>query len=374
MKAAVIVFPGSNCDRDVATVVEAAMGRKPLMVWHRGTELPAVDLVVVPGGFSYGDYLRCGAMAAHSPIMQAVKARALAGTPVLGICNGFQILTEVGLLPGALIKNAGLKFICRDVLLRVETNESPFTRKYATGAVVRFPIAHAEGNYFADQMTLDRLEGDGRIAFRYVTAQGSATAEANPNGSANNIAGIYNENPKRARSDAAPRTPGRSPTRRRRRQTHVRRPCGGVVLTQIDLVITPDVIRAHGLTDEEYARVKDIMGREPNFTELGIFSVMWSEHCSYKSSKKWLKTLPTTAPWVICGPGENAGVIDIGDGQAAIFKMESHNHPSFIEPYQGAATGVGGILRDVFTMGARPIANLNALRFGDPCIRKRAIW
>ncbi len=130
--------------------------------------------------------------------------------------------------------------------------------------------------------------------------------------------------------------------------------------------ITPDVIKSHGLTDDEYKLVLDIMGREPNLTELGIFSVMWSEHCSYKSSKKWLKTLPTKAPWVIQGPGENAGVIDIGHGQAAVFKMESHNHPSFIEPYQGAATGVGGIMRDVFTMGARPIANLNALRFGAP--------
>ncbi|MEO5373049.1 MAG: phosphoribosylformylglycinamidine synthase subunit PurL [Alphaproteobacteria bacterium] len=130
--------------------------------------------------------------------------------------------------------------------------------------------------------------------------------------------------------------------------------------------ITPAVVAEHGLSPEEYQRILDILGRAPNLTELGIFSVMWSEHCSYKSSKKWLKTLPTTAPWVICGPGENAGVIDIGDGQAAIFKMESHNHPSFIEPYQGAATGVGGILRDVFTMGARPVANLNALRFGSP--------
>ena len=130
--------------------------------------------------------------------------------------------------------------------------------------------------------------------------------------------------------------------------------------------ITPDVIKTHGLSDDEYKKILDVLGREPNLVELGIFSVMWSEHCSYKSSKKWLKTLPTTAPWVICGPGENAGVIDIGEGLAAIFKMESHNHPSFIEPYQGAATGVGGILRDVFTMGARPIANMNALRFGDP--------
>ena len=130
--------------------------------------------------------------------------------------------------------------------------------------------------------------------------------------------------------------------------------------------VTPEVVAEHGLSEQEYGRILKILGRPPNFTELGIFSAMWSEHCSYKSSKVWLKTLPTEAPWVICGPGENAGVIDIGDGQAAVFKMESHNHPSFIEPYQGAATGVGGILRDVFTMGARPIANLNALRFGAP--------
>ncbi len=130
--------------------------------------------------------------------------------------------------------------------------------------------------------------------------------------------------------------------------------------------ITPDVIKEHGLSEEEYATILKALGREPNLTELGIFSVMWSEHCSYKSSKIWLKTLPTEAPWVICGPGENAGIIDIGDNKAAIFKMESHNHPSYIEPYQGAATGVGGILRDVFTMGARPVANMNALRFGDP--------
>ena len=130
--------------------------------------------------------------------------------------------------------------------------------------------------------------------------------------------------------------------------------------------VTPEIVESHGLSEAEYAKVLDIMGREPNITELGIFSVMWSEHCSYKSSKKWLKTLPTEAPWVIQGPGENAGIIDIGDNQAVVFKMESHNHPSFIEPYQGAATGVGGILRDVFTMGARPVANMNSLRFGRP--------
>lgn len=132
-----------------------------------------------------------------------------------------------------------------------------------------------------------------------------------------------------------------------------------------DIKVTPQLVKDHNLTEEEYQKILDILGRTPTITELGIFSAMWSEHCSYKSTKKHLKTMHTKAPWVICGPGENAGVIDIGDGQAVVFKMESHNHPSFIEPYQGAATGVGGILRDVFTMGARPIANLNALRFGD---------
>ena len=130
--------------------------------------------------------------------------------------------------------------------------------------------------------------------------------------------------------------------------------------------VTPNIAAEHGLTAEEYAKILEIVGREPNLTELGIFSAMWNEHCSYKSSRVWLKTLPTQAPWVICGPGENAGVVDIGDGLAAVFKMESHNHPSFIEPHQGAATGVGGIMRDVFTMGARPVANLNVLRYGAP--------
>ena len=139
-----------------------------------------------------------------------------------------------------------------------------------------------------------------------------------------------------------------------------------------DPIITPDLIAAHGLKPDEYQRLLEIIGREPTYTELGIFSAMWNEHCSYKSSKKWLRTLPTTGPQVICGPGENAGVVDIGDGQAVIFKMESHNHPSYIEPHQGAATGVGGILRDVFTMGARPIAAMNSLSFGVPSHPKTA--
>ncbi|MEO5373050.1 MAG: phosphoribosylformylglycinamidine synthase subunit PurQ [Alphaproteobacteria bacterium] len=193
MKAAVIVFPGSNCDRDVAVALTRAAGQAPLMLWHRETALPRdIDLVVVPGGFSYGDYLRSGAMAAHSPIMREVRSRAAEGLPVLGICNGFQILTEAGLLPGVLMRNAHLRFICRDVHLRVESHDSLFTERYAAGQVIRIPIAHHDGNYFADDDTLNRLEGEGQVAFRYCAADGAVTPEANPNGSRGNIAGVFN--------------------------------------------------------------------------------------------------------------------------------------------------------------------------------------
>jgi phosphoribosylformylglycinamidine synthase I len=193
MKASVIVFPGSNCDRDAAIALEAAMGAAPIMVWHGDSELPNSDLIVLPGGFSYGDYLRSGAMAAHSPVMREVVKRAKAGTPVLGICNGFQVLTESGLLPGVLMRNATLRFICKDVTLKVERNDTGFARHYRQDEVVRFPIAHKDGAYFADEATLDRLEGENRIAFRYCDASGAVTAAANPNGSCRNIAGIYNQ-------------------------------------------------------------------------------------------------------------------------------------------------------------------------------------
>lgn len=193
MKAGVIVFPGSNCDRDMQMALAASMGAAPRMIWHRDTALPDLDLIVVPGGFSYGDYLRCGAMAAHSPIMREVVAKAKAGLPVLGVCNGFQILTESGLLPGVLMRNASLKFICKDVHLKVERASAPFTAKYRLGQVIRIPIAHAEGNYFADAETLERIEGDGLVAFRYAGADGTVSAESNPNGAAHNIAGIVND-------------------------------------------------------------------------------------------------------------------------------------------------------------------------------------
>ena len=193
MKSAVILFPGINREGDMARALEAGGAGKPAIVWHGDSELPKVDLIVIPGGFSYGDYLRCGAMAAHSPIMKSVVAEAKRGTPVLGTCNGFQILTETGLLPGALMRNASLKFVCRDVHLRVETNQTLFANTYEQGQVVRVPVAHGDGNYFADEATLDRLEGEGRVAFRYVTAEGLRAPEGNPNGSRRDIAGIYNE-------------------------------------------------------------------------------------------------------------------------------------------------------------------------------------
>ena len=193
MKAAVIVYPGSNCDRDVRVALANATGAEPLAVWHRESEFPDVDLIVLPGGFSYGDYLRPGAMAAHSPAIREIRRRAEKGVSVLGICNGFQILTETGLLPGALLQNAGIKFICRDVHLRVETSESPFTEAYRSGEVLRIPIAHHEGNYFADPKTLDELAGEGQIAFRYCDPEGTVDEDANPNGSICNIAGVFSK-------------------------------------------------------------------------------------------------------------------------------------------------------------------------------------
>ncbi len=185
MKTAVIVFPGSNCDRDIAVALESITGRKPEMVWHGESELPSgLGLIVLPGGFAYGDYLRCGAIAARSPVVKAVVEAAERGVPVLGICNGFQVLTETGLLPGALMRNAGLNFICRDVPLIVETSQSIFTAGYNARENITIPVAHQDGNFFADEATLDEIEAEGRVAFRYAGAC---------NGSARGIAGLLNK-------------------------------------------------------------------------------------------------------------------------------------------------------------------------------------
>ena len=194
MKSAVVVFPGINRERDMARALTLISGREPAMVWHAETALPAgTDLVVIPGGFSYGDYLRCGAIAARAPIMDAVRAYAGKGGLVLGVCNGFQILCESGLLPGVLMRNAALKFICRDVYLRVERSDTPFTRGYNAGQVVRVPVAHGEGNYVADAETIQRIESEGRVLYRYVSPDGALDPTWNVNGATNAIAGVLNE-------------------------------------------------------------------------------------------------------------------------------------------------------------------------------------
>ena len=261
--------------------------------------------------------------------------------------------------------------------------------------MLKIPIAHKEGNYFCDPAALAELERNDQIVFRYVKPDGADAAEddreANPNGSLHAIAGICNRernvlglmpHPERAVESPLGSADGlvifRSVVASLSRQTLPVNTRNGefsrfaqndaadasTQMIDTEIKVTPQVAAEHGLTPDEYARIQKILGRDPNFTELGIFSVMWSEHCSYKSSRVHLKRLPTRGTHVVQGPGENAGVVDIGDGLVAVFKIESHNHPSFVEPFQGAATGVGGILRDIFTMGARPIAVLDSLRFG----------
>ena len=192
MNVGIVVFPGSNCDRDVAWIVRDCLNQPTRLVWHQESDLMDLDLVIIPGGFSYGDYLRCGAIARFSPVMQATVQHAEAGKYVLGICNGFQVLTEAGLLPGALVRNRDLNFICDRVPLKVEKNHLPWTTQYQHEEVITLPIAHGEGNYYADAETLGSLEKNGQILFRYCSLQGAADATSNPNGSLNNIAGICN--------------------------------------------------------------------------------------------------------------------------------------------------------------------------------------
>ena len=325
-----------------------------------------------PGGFSYGDYLRCGAIARFSPVMETIIDRAGSGLPVLGICNGFQVLCESHLLPGALTRNDHLHFVCRDQRLRIENVSSAWTGAYEQGEEIVIPIKNGEGRYVADAETLARLEGDGLVVARY--------SGDNPNGSVNDIAGIVNEagnvvglmpHPEHAVDPlTGPSADGLGFFASVLKRLAGLSRSGTVIDTVVHAGETPDVVQPYadlGLADDEYARIRQILGRRPTSCELAMYSVMWSEHCSYKSSKVHLRQFATMAPpsdALLVGIGENAGVVDIGQGYAATFKIESHNHPSFVEPYQGAATGVGGIVRDILTMGARPVAVLDPLRFG----------
>ena len=231
MKAGIVIFPGINRERDMAIALRRS-GAEPRMVWHKETDLAGLDLIVLPGGFSHGDYLRCGAMAAHSPVMTAVREHAARGGYLLGVCNGFQILTEAGLLPGALLRNASLRFLSMECHLRVERADTVFTSHYQRGQVFRAVMAHGDGNYFADDATLDRLEGDGLVALRYATPSG----EIAPGGQPQRQRALHRRHPvaqsARARPDAAPRGPGRSADGRHRRQAAVRRPCRSVTSTR----------------------------------------------------------------------------------------------------------------------------------------------
>ena len=193
MKASIILFPGTNREKDMSMALEKATGKTPDIIWHKETDLGSPDLIILPGGFSYGDYLRCGAMAAHSPIMKEVIKCAEKGTRILGVCNGFQMLLETQILPGALLKNSSLKFICKKVFLKTEAQSKDFTKNLPAGRIIKVPVAHGEGNYYADNDIINKLENEDRIAFRYCDADGNITDEANPNGSVNNIAGIYNK-------------------------------------------------------------------------------------------------------------------------------------------------------------------------------------
>ncbi len=368
MRVGVVTFPGSLDDRDAARAVRIA-GAEAVPLWHADPSLHDVDAVILPGGFSYGDYLRCGAIARFSPVMDSIVAAARDGLPVLGICNGFQVLCEAHLLPGALIRNDRREFVCRDQLLRVENASHRAGRRgYRARAGHRHPAEERRGR-------LRRRRAARSTSSRPRAGWSSATPSGNPNGSYRDIAGITNEagnvvglmpHPEHAvEALTGPGTDGLGfflsligvsrMSRRHRRASPQQTP------------EQPQPYKELGLADDEYARVREILGRRPTSSELAIYSVMWSEHCSYKSSRVHLRQFGEKAPKtdaLLVGMGENAGVVDVGDGWAVTFKIESHNHPSYVEPHQGAATGVGGIVRDILTMGARPIAVMDSLRFG----------
>ncbi len=361
-----------------------------MILWHESPTSTASPGILLPGGFAYGDYLRAGVIARFSPVMRAVADFADRGGPVLGICNGFQVLAEAGLVPGALLRNRGLRFVCREVTLLPEHLDTPFTRELDGRARCgcRSRTARAATTATRRPSTPSSATGGCCGGTRTPTGRWRGPDDpGNPNGSLRGIAGVRN---------AAGNVAGLMPHPETASEALLGSDDGlgiirSLVVSAAEWASTGSIAgvatarpaelsrgrrltataaaplhRVLGLEDVELDAIREKLGRDPNDLELAMFSVMWSEHCSYKSSRPLLATLPTAGRDVVAGVGEQAGVISIGDGLAVAFKIESHNHPSAVEPYQGAATGVGGILRDVFAMGARPIAVLDALRFGDP--------
>ena len=387
VRIGVVVFPGSNRDIDAVNALTVA-GAEPVILWHEQADLDGVAAILLPGGFAYGDYLRAGVIAQFSPVMRSVadfagarRARARRVQRVPGPRGGRPRAGGPAAQPGPALR------LPPGGAPRGAARHAVHARARGAGPL-RMPVAHGEGCYFADDATLDALEADGQVLWRYVGADGDVALPddpGNPNGSlrgiagvsnaAGNVAGLMPHPETRRRGDPGlGRRPGDHPLARRQRagvRLHGRArrrgaDPGGRRVTVEATLPAPPLHRALGLADVELDAIRAKLGRDPNDLELAMFSVMWSEHCSYKSSRPLLGTLPTKGEGVVAGIGEQAGVISIGDGLAVAFKIESHNHPSAVEPYQGAATGVGGILRDMFAMGARPIAVLDALRFGNP--------
>ena len=372
MKFGVVVFPGSNCDHDAWYAVSHNLGQQAEFIWHDSQSLGDVDAVILPGGFSYGDYLRCGAIAKFSPVMRAVKRVRRRWRPGARHLQRFPDPGRSGLLPGALVRNAELKFICRTVAAASGNHQTRRSRtKPRRARCSSFPSRTAKAAISRTSRRSTSSKREDRVVLRYLDNHERIAAEYRGNlNEGRNVMGMM-PHPERAADPLLVATDGLVILNSMvsAYATHTAANFRPSPMS----TITADVIAAHQLTESEYDKILSLLGREPTLTELGIFSVMWSEHCSYKSSRIHLKKLPTESKRVLQGPGENAGIIDIGDGIAIAFKIESHNHPSFIEPFQGAATGVGGILRDIFTMGARPIAVLDcaALRAART-IRRRA--
>ena len=378
MKVGVVTFPGSLDDRDAARAVRA-VGAEAVSLWHGDADLKGVDAVILPGGFSYGDYLRCGAIARFAPVMDALIPAAQGGLPVLGICNGFQVLCESHLLPGALIRNDHRKFNCVDQRLVVENASTAWTSDFEAGQEITIVLKNGEGGFVADERTLDQLEGEGRVVFRY--------AGDNPNGSYRAIAGITNDrgnivglmpHPEHCVEEGyGPSTdglpfftsvlkaggfahdrPDRPPRPRHRlaRGADPRRRAAVGRARPQGRTSTPASARSSAAAPPApSSRCTRSCGAStaPTSRRKVHFS-LWGENTTDEMREK-----------LLVGIGENAGVVDIGDGWAVTFKVESHNHPSYVEPYQGAATGVGGIIRDIMSMGARPIAVMDPLRFGN---------